>query len=108
MAAFGLSVAGSNNKTLLADSLAVAEHGPNIASALDMLAAERPEVAAVLDRVLAVGPYGALIAAVAPLAMQVVANHGVKLPGVPGAAEYVAQGEARFAAAMAGATSADS
>lgn len=99
MGAFALAMAGTNNKVMLADSLALTEHGPNIASALNMLAMERPEVAAVLDKVLAVGPYGALVAAVAPLALQVVANHGLKVPGAVGAEEYVANAEAKFMAA---------
>lgn len=89
MAAFGLAVAGDKNPVLLADSVAVAEHGPNLSAALNAIAQERPEVAAVLDKVLAVGPYGLLIGAIAPLVMQVLSNHGVKMPGVPGPAEYV-------------------
>lgn len=59
------------------DALAVAQHGPNIAEALNDLAQERPEVAMVLQRILAVGPYGAVIAAVVPLVVQVLHNHDV-------------------------------
>jgi hypothetical protein len=75
-----LAIAGMQRPVFLADSAAITIHGPNIAEALDQLANERPEVAAVLDRVLQVGPYGVLIAAVAPLALQILANHNV-LPG---------------------------
>lgn len=89
--AFGLMMAaGDHNKPVLADSKALAEHGPGIAQALDMLAQEKPEVAAVLDKILAVGPYGLVLSAVAPLAMQIARNHGVALPGVPGPDEYLA------------------
>lgn len=61
------------------DAWAVGAHSPSIAEALNDLARERPEVAAVLDRILQVGPYGALIGAVLPLAAQIMTNHK-KLP----------------------------
>lgn len=70
-----LAIAGMQRPVFAADAAAITVHAPNIAQALDDLAHERPEVAAVLDRVLQVGPYGVLIAAVVPLALQVLANH---------------------------------
>lgn len=79
-----LAIAGMQRPVLLADSAALTIHGENIATALDQLAQERPEVAAVLNRVLQVGPYGVLIAAVAPLALQLLSNHGVLPAGVMG------------------------
>lgn len=57
------------------DGFCVAHHTPSIAKAVADLAVERPEVASALDRVLAVGPYGALIGAVIPLAIQLMHNH---------------------------------
>lgn len=57
------------------DAWAIAEHTPPIAEALNNLAHERPEVAAVLDKLLQVGPYGELIAAVMGLGIQLAANH---------------------------------
>lgn len=91
MASFGLMVAaGNHSKELLADSKAVAEHGPGIANALDALAQEKPEVANVLDKILAVGPYGVLLGAIAPLALQIGRNHGAPIPGIPSADEYLA------------------
>lgn len=63
--------------TYPADAAAVITHAPPIADALHALALERPEVARVLDTVLAVGPYGAVIAAVLPLVVQLLHNHGV-------------------------------
>ena len=57
------------------DGFCVAQHTPPIASAVADLAVERPEVAAALDKVLAVGPYGALIGAVLPLVVQIAHNH---------------------------------
>lgn len=57
------------------DGFCVAQHTPPIAKAVADLAVDRPEVAAALDRVLAVGPYGALIGAILPLAVQLMHNH---------------------------------
>ena len=62
-----------------ADAAAVMVHTPPIAQALHDLAQEDPRVAALLDKLLQVGPYGALLAAVAPLVLQVLCNHG-KVP----------------------------
>lgn len=63
MAAFGLAMAaGDHNVALLADGHAIAEATPEIASAVDALAQENPQIAAVLDKILAVGPYGILLA----------------------------------------------
>jgi hypothetical protein len=79
-----LAFAGMNKPELAADAATVTIYGPGIAEALNELAKERPEVAAVLDRVLSVGPYGMLIAAVMPLVLQVLANHGVLPSGLMG------------------------
>jgi hypothetical protein len=59
------------------DGYCVARYTPGIAGAVADLAVERPEVAAALDKVLAVGPYGALIGAVLPLAVQLMHNHNM-------------------------------
>lgn len=93
MAGFTLAMAGQKNKAFLADSVAIAHHGPEVSSALNALAMERPEVAAVLDRILAVGPYGLVLAAVLPLAMQLGANHGLPIPGAMSADELLAEAE---------------
>lgn len=60
-----------------ADAAAITHYSPGIAKELDALAQVRPEVAAALDRVLSVGPYGAVIAATLPLVIQLLVNHGV-------------------------------
>jgi hypothetical protein len=75
-----LAIAGMQRPVFLADSAAITIHAEPIATALDQLAQERPEIAQALNRVLQVGPYGILIAAVAPLVLQILANHNV-LPG---------------------------
>jgi hypothetical protein len=66
---------GMRKPVYAADAAAITVHAPAIAGALDDLAHEDPAAAAVLERVLQVGPYGALLAAVAPLVLQVLANH---------------------------------
>lgn len=79
-----LVVAGAKSDAALADAAALTIHGPAIADALHQMALERPEIAAVLDRVLSVGPYGALLAAALPLAVQIAVNHQV-IPDMVGA-----------------------
>lgn len=79
-----LAVGGVNKPELAADAATLTIHSPNVAESLNELAKERPEVAAVLDRILSVGPYGLVIAAVAPMALQILANHDVVPSGVMG------------------------
>jgi hypothetical protein len=79
IAAFPLALAGKARPVFALDAAAIAIHGPNVAEALNAIAQERPEVAAALDRILSVGPYGLLIGAVIPLVAQLGHNHG-KLP----------------------------
>lgn len=62
------------------DVVAIADHGQNVAAAAAVVAAERPEVAGVLDKLGTVGPYSILIGACTPLFTQVLTNHGVIPP----------------------------
>jgi hypothetical protein len=73
--AFALGAAGQFNETFALDGAALSMHAPGIAEALNELADSNPAVAAALDRILAAGPYGAIIGACLPLAMQIAANH---------------------------------
>jgi len=59
------------------DGFCISQHTPHIAGALADLAVERPEMAAALDRVMAIGPYGALVGAVFGLGIQLAHNHGM-------------------------------
>lgn len=77
-----LLVAGARSDAMLADAATLTTYGPGIADALHALALERPEVAAVLERLLQAGPYGALLAACVPLGVQLAANHGLLPPAV--------------------------
>lgn len=70
-----LGMAGTRNEDLALDGAALAMYAPPIAEALNELAQDQPAVAAALDRILAAGPYGALIGALIPLALQIAANH---------------------------------
>lgn len=65
----------TGNDTMLADGTAISLHAPPIAEALNDLAQENAQVAGVLERMMQVGPYGALIAAVMPLCAQIATNH---------------------------------
>jgi hypothetical protein len=85
------------------DVVAIADHGDNVAQAAALTAAERPEVAAVLDKLSTVGPYSILFGAVAPLITQVLTNHRL-LPPMLGAQprEQMEQRAARMFADMRG------
>lgn len=86
MPAAVLAVVGSqtNNIPLVADAAVIEHYAPRIATAVNGLAQERAEVAAVLDRVLKAGPYAALIGAVVPMAIQIMANHKILPAGMGG------------------------
>lgn len=81
-----LGVVGSqtSNLPLVADAAVINHYAPKVAEAVNDLAQERPEVAAVLDKVLKAGPYAALMGAVVPMAIQILANHKVIPAGIAG------------------------
>lgn len=58
-----------------ADAMTVGQHWPNIAPEIAKLAGEHKWLADGVDIVIAVGPFGALIAAALPFALQIAANH---------------------------------
>lgn len=79
LAGMPLLVAGKStrNPILVADAAAIAMHAEGVATAIADLAVEDARIAAVLDKLTAVGPYSALVGAVMPLAVQLAANHGI-------------------------------
>jgi hypothetical protein len=89
LAAFGLQF------TSPVDAATVSVYGPQIATAVNDLAQQKPELAKALDKILAAGPYGALIACVAPMVGQILANHGTLPVGMLGS---VSQDEIMLAA----------
>jgi hypothetical protein len=66
------------------DAATLVVHSPPIASAVAETAANDPKFAALLDKILHVGPYGALLGAIMPMALQLAVNHGLMQPGVMG------------------------
>lgn len=74
---FALGMLGRANPTFQLDSAAVLLHGPMLAQAVNETAKVDARLAALLERITAVGPYGMIIAAAAPLVLQILANHGV-------------------------------
>lgn len=80
--AFALGVAARVKPVLGLDATALTIHGPGLATAIAQTAMDDERFAAILDRVLAVGPYGALLGAMVPLAMQIACNHGA-IPPTP-------------------------
>lgn len=72
-----LGMAGQFNETLALDGAAISMYAPGVAEAINDVADDNPVVAAALDRILTAGPYGALLGALIPLAMQIAANHKV-------------------------------
>ncbi len=78
--AFALGVAARVKPVLGLDATALTIHGPGLAAAVAQTAMDDDRFAQILDRVLAVGPYGALLGALVPLAMQIACNHGAMPP----------------------------
>lgn len=64
------------------DSATITLHADSVAEAIHQTAMEHDQVAAILDRALAIGPAGALLGALLPLGLQIMANHG-KVPVNP-------------------------
>ena len=93
----------SQKAEYLADAYTISKAAPAIAEAVSDLANDQPQIAAVLDKVLKVGPYGALMTALMPLAMQLMTNHKVIPVGVGGTVSVEAQLHAAQAEAEAAA-----
>lgn len=72
---FQLSAVGLTMFGQTADAGAFALHGPNVARETAALADENAQVARVLDYITGVGPYAALLTAMMPLVLQLLANH---------------------------------
>jgi hypothetical protein len=79
-----LAAAGARDDRFLADLVALNATAPGIADAVDSIAQNNRQVAAALDKLGEVGPYGLLIGALAPLILQVACNHGIVPAGTMG------------------------
>lgn len=84
-----LGFAGMQRRSpaLIADAAAIDTARPRVAAALGALGEEMPAVGAILDRLTAAGPYSAIVAAIAPLVLQLGANHGLVPAGTLGTRE---------------------
>jgi len=80
-----LAAAGTKNDVFLADLITLNATALGIADAVDQIAQTNPKVAAALDKLAEVGPFGLLIGAMAPLIIQGACNHGLVPAGVMGA-----------------------
>lgn len=74
--AFVLAIIGKRKPVFTLDAATITLHAPQLAEALNSTAQQEQWLADALDKILAVGPYGALLGAGVPLAMQFAVNHG--------------------------------
>ena len=77
-----LMVVGQRNPAVAADAATLAQTGPALAEAVGQLAAEEARVAAALDRLMSVGPYGEVGTVLLTIAAQLAYNHGALPPAM--------------------------
>jgi hypothetical protein len=70
MIALGLTLRGQK-----ADALAIAQHNEPIAHEIALIADDNDKIGDIIDQLAKAGPYGGLVMAVLPLAMQIAVNH---------------------------------
>jgi len=78
--AFALQITAHWRPTNALHAMALTYHAPRIAQAGEAIALDEPRMAAMLERVSQVGPYGALTMALIPFALQVLCNEGMVSP----------------------------
>lgn len=83
-----LAAASTRDDRFAADLIALNATAPAIADAVDGIAQSNRRMAAALDKLADVGPYGLLIGALAPLILQVAANHGALPVGMMGTVSH--------------------
>lgn len=84
MVAAPLAVAGMRKPELALDAATITLHADSVAEGMAEAALEIPQLQAILDRVMTVGPWGAAVAPILALGAQLAANHGVIPAGVMG------------------------
>jgi len=72
-----LAIAGQRSPVALADAAAITVHAAPIAEGLQAAAQMDARVAAILDRVLQIGPYAMVVEPIVSLVVQLAANHEV-------------------------------
>ena len=73
----GLAAQRTHNVALAADAATLTIHAEPVATGITTVAKQDERLAAILDRIMTVGPYGALLQPVMAMAMQLAANHGL-------------------------------
>jgi hypothetical protein len=75
--AAGLIITGQRLESvpLVADGATILVHGPHVATAIAEIAENDPRMMALLEKLLAFGPYGVLLAALYPMIAQFMRNH---------------------------------
>lgn len=71
-----LGLAGAKKPVLALDAAAITMHAPPIAGAINETAKHDQRLAALLDKILTLGPYGLVIGAAIPFVAQICSNHG--------------------------------
>jgi hypothetical protein len=79
-----IAAAATRDDRFGADLVALTATAPDIADAVDSIAQNNRRLAAALDKLGEVGPYGLLIGALAPLILQCGTNHGIVPVGTLG------------------------
>lgn len=67
-----------------ADAGAIGVYWPNVAKEIATLAESQPAIAKIVDPLIDVGPYAALVTAILPMVLQIGVNHGRIQPGAMG------------------------
>jgi hypothetical protein len=102
-AAFALMASkATKNDAFRADAIVVASAAEDMAEACVKTAQADPKFAAALDKVCAIGPYGALVSVMVGVGSQLVRNHkpGLVIPGTVDPAEILEAAEAQHEPAV--------
>jgi hypothetical protein len=83
--------------SLNADAITLASSADDLAEAVAATCEADEKFAHVIDRICAVGPYGALISVTLAIGTQVARNHGVDLPGTHAPEDLLAMAETQAA-----------
>ena len=75
--AIPLGLAGRQNKKLAYDAATVVAFLPDVAQFGNELAQQEPKIAALLDKIVTVGPYGKGVALAMAIGAQIAVNHGM-------------------------------
>lgn len=84
MVAAPLAMAGMKNPVFALDAATITLHAGPVSEGMAEGALEIPQLQMILDRVLAVGPWGIALAPLVALGAQILANHGIIPAGMMG------------------------